>query len=166
MRSVFLYSREEAVDIWLRLGLSKENVTAYIVTISGFCFYWRQIRKPSFTKVASCKLNERYGKFLAEYWVWIMKRQPKAGVVSFVIKCQLHRIWNYEFCLLLCFFGIRVNFNVERVSVRWDLQRVVVEIWSKLSRDDFKMHCDASFDVIWQINPYLFSGAFSIKDTR
>ena len=53
---MFLYSPEESFDIRLRLGLSKANVTAYIETISGFCFHGRQIRRCapiSLTK--SCK---------------------------------------------------------------------------------------------------------------
>ena len=35
-----------------------------------------------------------------------MKRQPKAGVVSFAIKRQLHRIRNFELCLLLYFWAL------------------------------------------------------------
>ena len=46
-----------------------------------------------------------------------MNRQAKAGVVSFVIKCQLHRIRNLELCQLLCFFGIMVNFSVLSMNV-------------------------------------------------
>ena len=66
-----------------------------------FVFKDAMIRKFSFAKVGSCELNENHGSLLAEWWVRIMMKQPKAGVVSFVIKCQLHRIQNIELCQLL-----------------------------------------------------------------
>ena len=40
----------------------------------------------------------------------------KAGVVSFVIKCQLHRIRNFELFQLFFFFGVSANFSVKQVS--------------------------------------------------
>ena len=40
------------------------------------------------------------------------------------------------------------------------MQRVVVEISSKLNRDDFKIFYDASFDVTWQINPIHLQAPF------
>ena len=80
-----------------------------------------------------------------------------------LLKCQLHRIRNFELCQFLCFFGIRVNFSIKRVSVPWNMQRVVFEIWSKLSRDDFRMLYDANFDVTWQINPIYFQAPFLQK---
>ena len=92
MQSVFLYLPEETFDIWLGLGLSRANVTAYIETISGFCFYGHQIRKSSYAKVDSWELNKNYRSLLAELWICTIKRQPEAGIISFVIKCQLHHI--------------------------------------------------------------------------
>ena len=99
--------------------------------------------------ISSCQTS-CWLHFVSAYWsAW-----------SREIKCQLHRIWNFELCQLLCFFGIRINFSVNRVSVPWDMQRVVVEKWSKLSRNNFKMLYDASFDVTWQINPIHFQVPF------
>ena len=62
---MFLYLPEEAFDIQV-LGLTKANVTTYIEVISGFCFYGCQIRKSSFAKEGSWKLNENYGSLLAK----------------------------------------------------------------------------------------------------
>ena len=85
MRSLFLFSLEKTFVILFGLGLSKANVIAYVEAISGFCFYGRQIRKSSFAKVSSWKLNKNYGSLLAEQWICIIKRQPEAGVLSLLL---------------------------------------------------------------------------------
>ena len=140
VKNLLLNSSEEAFYIRLHLGQSLVNIALRTMRrFPLFCFNGWKNRKPKLIKVGCCKMKKHYGLLLAKWGIFIAKKQPEAGKVIFVCKCQPHRIRNFQICQLLCFFRNRVNFNVNRVSVPGNIGLCVVEIRLTLSVDDFKM---------------------------